>query len=731
MYRMMAHGKSWSGNERHCVFLNTGRLPFVDVSAMSGLDFADDGRGMAYVDWDHDGDPDLWMVNRSAPQVRFMRNDTPTDNHHLVVRLRGKTSNRDAIGARVEVHLSGHGDQDGTILIKTLTAGHGFLSQSSKWMHFGLGRRSQIDRLVVRWPGGEAETFVDMQADRHYKIVEGGGSARRWMPPAGRAALVPSKFKSTAAPRGQQIFLASRMPLPLLSYRDLTGQDREISLNDQIDSPTLVNLWASWCLPCAVELKQFVEAEKRFGQAQLKVIALSVDGLDPAKKTDAGDARRFLENIGFPFDSGLADAVMLTKLQLLLDQLFYNHISHPTPMSFLIDRNGRLAAVYRGPVEVDRLLEDVARLDADAVQRRQMNASFDGRWLGRPMVNDPVPLAETFYGHGFPLDAVMYCREAVLLQPDNPDTHANLGFRLHQVGQSTEALESFDRALQLKPTDPGVYYNMAVVLQAAGDMEQAVERYRQVLQINPNYVSAHNNLGNALRLMGKYDDAIEHFNRAIELWADNINARHNLALTHLLQGRTDDAIAGFYRVLQINPDLIESRLHLAVGLQLQARLEEAELQYKHCLLLKPDSSEVHYRYGVLLKAAGRIDEAIGHWRRALEISPRSAVLLNDLSWTLATDDNPLVRKPGEAISLAKRAAALTKHRHPPILDTLAAAYAAAGQYEDAVATAQQAIDLAKAANVQAMADQIHNRMELYRGGKPYIEATQPLPSAQP
>ena len=115
---MLDHGMSISGHERHCVFLNTGKdsragEQFACVSAVSGLDFPDDGRGVSVVDWDHDGDQDLWVSNRNAPRIRYFRNDTQTGNHYITLRLigNGVTTSRDAVGARVEVFLDPPNEQ--------------------------------------------------------------------------------------------------------------------------------------------------------------------------------------------------------------------------------------------------------------------------------------------------------------------------------------------------------------------------------------------------------------------------------------------------------------------------------------------------------------------------------------------------------------------------------------------------------------------------------------------
>ena len=152
LYELESEGVSFGGHERNCAYLNTGGARYANVSATAGLAFMDDGRAVATVDWDHDGDLDLWFANRTSPMVRFVRNDTPAGRSFLAVRLVGKTSNRDAIGSRVSVHLREPGTVASSQLIKTLHAGQGFLSQSSHWLHFGLGDGARVGRLEVRWP---------------------------------------------------------------------------------------------------------------------------------------------------------------------------------------------------------------------------------------------------------------------------------------------------------------------------------------------------------------------------------------------------------------------------------------------------------------------------------------------------------------------------------------------------------------------------------------------------
>ena len=127
------------------------------MSAIAGFDLPDDGRALAQVDWDDDGDLDCWISNRNGPQLRFLENRTnelSADRHFLKVHLVGVDSNRDAVGARVALFLRGDLDRP---LTRTVRAGDSFLSQSSKRLHFGLGDRSEIDRLEVTWPTGATQ----------------------------------------------------------------------------------------------------------------------------------------------------------------------------------------------------------------------------------------------------------------------------------------------------------------------------------------------------------------------------------------------------------------------------------------------------------------------------------------------------------------------------------------------------------------------------------------------
>ena len=134
---------SWNGREPNVFYVRrNGR--YYDFSGVSGLNCALDSRAFAVTDLDGDGNLDLLLKSRLGPQVKAFRNDSAGGRQSLAIRLVGMKSNRDAIGARVEV--------DG--VVKFLQAGSGYISQHTKALHFGLSDAGEASKISILWPSG-------------------------------------------------------------------------------------------------------------------------------------------------------------------------------------------------------------------------------------------------------------------------------------------------------------------------------------------------------------------------------------------------------------------------------------------------------------------------------------------------------------------------------------------------------------------------------------------------
>jgi hypothetical protein len=162
---------SWSGYQKEKLFHNLGNGSFKEVAAEAGVDRDLDGRGIAVADYDQDGRLDLYQTDVDQPAL-FYRNRTERPGHWLALKLIGTRSNRDAIGARVTVKANG-----GT-WIREVNGGNGYASQSSTWVHVGLGPATRIDAVEIRWPSGRIEK-VSLPIDRRSTVREGEGVVSR------------------------------------------------------------------------------------------------------------------------------------------------------------------------------------------------------------------------------------------------------------------------------------------------------------------------------------------------------------------------------------------------------------------------------------------------------------------------------------------------------------------------------------------------------------------------
>ena len=196
------------------------------------------------------------------------------------------------------------------------------------------------------------------------------------------------------------------------------------------------------------------------------------------------------------------------------------------------------------------------------------------------------------------------------------------------------------------------------------DFQQAAEMLEEVVQAAPDYARAHGNLGICLAEMGRYQEAEEHYHRVLELGRDVAGALMNLGLVCRSQGKADEAVAHFEALLNTNPQDAAAHWHLATTLEDRGR-EEANLE--------------------------KVQEAVAHYSAVVRLSPDDVQALVKLAWLLAAHERAEIRNGARAVRLAERACELTDYQFPYALDALAAAYAEAGRFSEAVRTAEKCL----------------------------------------
>jgi tetratricopeptide (TPR) repeat protein len=286
-------------------------------------------------------------------------------------------------------------------------------------------------------------------------------------------------------------------------------------------------------------------------------------------------------------------------------------------------------------------------------------------------------------------EAIVLWNELEIAKPGDARIYNNLGEALARTGKTAEAIAEFERALELNPRLHSVHNSLGLALTAAGRPQDAIVHFEKVLESYPESADLHNNYGRALAMRERLGDAMAEFQRAAELDPRSADAQNNIGRALAAEGRIGDAIPHLQKAVAINPDFVEAQYYLGAAL--------------------------YY-------ARGRSREALVHWREVLRVQPGHLPALNQAAHVLAAANDASVRNGREAVQLAERAAALPGGQEPPILDTLAAAYAEAGRFTEAVETERRAMDIATSRNQTELREELAARIRLYEKKTPFRDA---------
>jgi tetratricopeptide (TPR) repeat protein len=312
---------------------------------------------------------------------------------------------------------------------------------------------------------------------------------------------------------------------------------------------------------------------------------------------------------------------------------------------------------------------------------------FDSQYLTMWQVSDHLqylpliaPLTLAVAGLAFLLNTkIVRCAGVVLVL-----TLSVLTFQRAQVFATEESL--FRDTLAKNSAASDAHNDLGVILAKRKNYSEAAAHFVAAVQSNPDNAGAQLNLGQSLALTGKFAEAKPHFLTAIKLKSADPQAHKLFAAALVQQGKNRDAIVQLQVALCLKPD-IQTRLNLAELLFQTGDSRQAAVQFRKVLLLNPDLPEP----------------------------------LNNLAWLLATCSDDTVRDGAEAIRHAERACKLTGFKQTGMISTLAAAYAEAGRFPEAVTTAEMAVRL-QTANGETRLAAINNQLlPLYRAGIPYHE----------
>lgn len=217
--------------------------------------------------------------------------------------------------------------------------------------------------------------------------------------------------------------------------------------------------------------------------------------------------------------------------------------------------------------------------------------------------------------------------------------------------------------------------------------------------------------------LGRTAKAIEHFAASARLQPDNASAHFNLGTALSIDNRLDDAQAEFTRALLLKPDYGQAHNNLGSLLRQKGDVAGARTHFREALRLDPQNAEAHRNMAGVSRDTGDVPAAIAHYRDAVKIKADWPPVMIELAWLLATTHADTLRDAGQAIRLAERTNELTGKRDPAVMDVLAAAYAAGGDFGRATTMAEAALKLAGSGPA---AEAIRVRLDLYRQGRAFV-----------
>lgn len=546
---------SWNGHEPNVLYARRGGR-YYDFSGVSGIDFEDDSRAFAVTDFDGDGNLDIVLKSRLGPQVRVLRNEWGTNRRSIAFRLTGTRSNRDAIGAAVEIEFSGKRTA------RFVQAGSGYLSQHTKTLYFGLGEALRVDHAVIRWPSGLRQELRNLDTGFLYDVTEGDSQPRRKAFAPRRPISAVTPVSQDNRPSFEETWLLLPVPIPqkhrgpgfvLLTAGRTPALPEGIPgkvLDLERESPDIASVYALF--------RRYLFDYRT--DLQLPMLIL-IDERGLAHKVYPG----------VPAVSRLREDLQLMarpeRQKLALP--FSGHYFAPPRRNHFRLGSAFFWAGY--PEQALVYLNEVIREQPDN-GKAHLAVGFIHMEAGRA-----GPSRE-------------HLERAVQLLPKVPDAWIYYGRLELTAGRNREALLDFERALMLDPDSPFALMSAGQAHAALGEDAAAEPLFRRAMVLDAKDADAANQLGLLLVRRNRIEEARQAFQQAIAAQPGHVWAINNLGVLYMQMAKVDDAVAAFRYGIQTAPEEEISYINLARVYARAGDRAKAREVLQQLLATKPSSS---------------------------------------------------------------------------------------------------------------------------------------------
>ena len=604
---------TWSGFERNVFYANNRDGTFSDVSGVVGLDFVEDGRSFALSDFDHDGRQEVFLKNRNGPQLRLLKNVMPDLPPSIAFRLRGRKSNRDAIGAVVTL------ETEVCRQTRMLQAGSGFLSQHSKELFFGLGEARGPVKASIRWPSGLVQQLTGLPANHRVWVEEGIEPYRMEPFRLARSALVRERHtnqESEPLPATVETWLLVPVAAPDFSLPDLSGQTRTLSAFR--GRPVLLNFWTAG--------SQGPPNPTWAGQG-LQLLEVNVGDRPERLRALAHDGK-------FSFHVLLGSDDVAGVYNLVFRYLFDRHRDLGFPTSFLIDGKGDIVKVYQGPVKPETVEQDFRQIPQTTAERFAKALPFAGVTATYEFARNHLSLGSVFFQRGYFDQAEASFRLALRDDPSSAEAHYGIGSVYLKQDKSPEARTSFERAVKLNASYPdtlaNAWNNLGLLATREGRTAEAIGYFQEALKRNPDHWIALENLGNAYRQQKRWDEARKTLERAFAVRPDDPEANYSLGMVFAQSDDTERAYQYLQKALKFRPAYPEALNNLGVLYLRTGRRDLAVAKFEECVRIAPGFDQSYLNLARVYSLEGEPKKARAMLLELLRQHPGHPQALNAL-----------------------------------------------------------------------------------------------------
>ncbi len=604
---------SWHGYARNVFFANNHDGTFSEIAGPAGLDCIEDSRTFVLADIDRDGRLEIILKNRNAPQVRILRNAMQGIGAAVSFRLRGRQSNRDAIGAAITVET---GKLSQT---RYLEAGTGFLAQHSRELFFGVGAAADPIRATVRWPSGQTQVFENLQPGHRFHIEEGNSAPHAELFGATPAAFATAGSVSAgeALPTDVQTWLIQPLKAPDFSLPDASGAIH--SLKSLEGSFALLCFWSADVPASIDQLRTLQSGITKVQSARLRVLAMQL-----AAASAEASASRAATDLQFSFPMLSVSDPIAGIYNILYRHLFDRHRDLAIPVSFLVDPAGMIVRVYQGRFSATQLLRDLSEVPTTQEERMRAALPFPGLLMQDVFRRNDFTYGVAMFQHGYLDQAAESFRQVIAAKPDDADAYYNLGTLSLREKNLPQAEEYLRKTVQLRPDYPEAWNNLGMIAAQQGKLDEAVADFQQSLQLRPDYATALLNLGNLYRRAHQFDPAEENLNQALQYQPDDPEIFYAIGMLYAQQNQMERAAASLQKAIDLRPAYPEALNNLGVLYVHQQDYAKAEEQFRKGIEVAPQYDQSYLNLARLYLLTGNRKKAREVLDPLLRIEPGNA-----------------------------------------------------------------------------------------------------------